>query len=95
MSNDKPNGVTLNDRTDNDLRSPTAPTPVKENDKTQQAKVTRDITTSNETEAASLRKVTLINILNYYNYNLTTTLCTQLEYQETIIIHYSNYYALL
>jgi hypothetical protein len=65
MSNDKPNEVVLNDRTDKDLRSPTS---VNETDKTKQAKVTSDIIkASNETQDASLRKVTMLDIIDYYN----------------------------
>jgi hypothetical protein len=66
MSNDKPNEVILNDQMDNTLRSPTS---AKDTEETKQAKATSDIIkTSNETEDASLRKVTLLDIINYYNF---------------------------
>ena len=71
MSNDKSKAVILNDRKNKILRSPTS---VKE---TKQAKVTSDVK-GIETKTASLRKVTLLDILNYYN--LTTILCALLTW---------------
>ena len=64
MQNGKPDAALLNKvRMENHLTDLRSPTSVQEKDKTNKAKATSDIKTSNETEDAqdvSIRKVTLL-----------------------------------